>query len=661
VARTGTCNACSTSWIIGERPVLKIRHFRLPVRRRYTTATPFAARWTSQWAKDKGLQLGAKIDTPTATGENTNEMTALHLAAATGHVEAIKVLVQLGADIEANTAVAGDGGGGDTPLHLAVNNGRMESIQMLVQLGANKEAKTAPGGTPMHVAALTGHVEVIKLLAQLGVQIDEQTHQGETPHRLTVRWGKPQAARLFGELERITRARTAAATSERAQQAATQADRTSASVEAVASQADACAACGSSSGASDAPLKRCSRCQSVKYCSALCQRTHWPAHKASCAAAAASGSGGGASTAHVGAWSCGHTGRDAARCGAGRVDVAEVRRLVAIMGVDVDERDANGATPLHVATGNGHVDVMRALMQLGAEKETKGPGAWTALHFAAAKGHVEAIKVLEQAGAAKEALVVQRGANKEATQADGRNDATALGARQSTGTWRRSRSWCSLARTRRRRVLRDGRRYSGRHSVVTLRRSSCWRRWVRADGCKGCGWIHSSRAQHHEPSPSGGAGVRELKRTARTRKAAVTSERAKQAAEQNTAEASAAAERMAAHLIEEEEREQAAKAQIKVRGGPPLAHVRGERRCLCRISERPTLPAHCVVCSRGWGAAEGQAAEGQGQGHGRWWRSGRRAIQQGGGCGEQQRPARRARRVGRAAPQHATIRRRCPP
>jgi hypothetical protein len=50
----------------------------------------------------------------------------------------------------------------------------------------------------------------------------------------------------------------------------------------------------------------------------------------------------------------------------------------------------------------------------------------------------------------------------------------------------------------------------------------------------------------------------ELERTARTRKAAATSERVQQAAE--------AAERMAAALIEEEEREQAAEAQSKVRG-----------------------------------------------------------------------------------------------
>ena len=55
--------------------------------------------------------------------------------------------------------------------------------------------------------------------------------------------------------------------------------------------ANACAACGGDSSPGSA-LQRCSRCHSVRYCSVGCQRTHWPAHKASCAAAAAAGASG---------------------------------------------------------------------------------------------------------------------------------------------------------------------------------------------------------------------------------------------------------------------------------------------------------------------------------------------------------------------------------
>jgi hypothetical protein len=66
--------------------------------------------------------------------------------------------------------------------------------------------------------------------------------------------------------------------------------------------------------------------------------------------------------------------------------------------------------------------------------------------------------------------------------------------------------------------------------------------------------------------------LKQLERSARTRKAAATSERTQQAARQDTAEAKEA-ERMAALMIEEGEREEAATAQSKVRG-VELAPVR---------------------------------------------------------------------------------------
>jgi ankyrin repeat protein len=68
-------------------------------------------------------------------------------------VEAITVLVQLGADKDAKDAE------GSTPLHWAAANRHVEAVKALVQLGVNKEAKDANGGTPLHQAAIQGHVE----------------------------------------------------------------------------------------------------------------------------------------------------------------------------------------------------------------------------------------------------------------------------------------------------------------------------------------------------------------------------------------------------------------------------------------------------------------------------------------------------------------------
>ena len=46
--------------------------------------------------------------------------------------------------------------------------------------------------------------------------------------------------------------------------------------------ADVCAFCNSSSSLNGPPLKRCSRCHNVLYCSVVCQRSHWKTHKQTC-------------------------------------------------------------------------------------------------------------------------------------------------------------------------------------------------------------------------------------------------------------------------------------------------------------------------------------------------------------------------------------------
>ena len=196
----------------------------------------------------------------------------LHVAAARDDVAKVRRLVAAGADVDEA------GAAGWTPLHVAACDWHVEVIRVLVELGANKEAKDDDGWTPLHMATLNGQVEAVKVLAECGANIGAQGDDGLTPLQLSVQQGHHHVARVLEEFER---------TAARTQQAAAQSQSTAAT--ATTTQAGACAACGTSSIPTDAAFKTCARCKAVQYCSKDCQRTHWPVHKASCAAATAAG------------------------------------------------------------------------------------------------------------------------------------------------------------------------------------------------------------------------------------------------------------------------------------------------------------------------------------------------------------------------------------
>ena len=187
----------------------------------------------------------------------------LHDAANNGHVEVVRVLVATGADYEA------PGPNGNRPLHIAAAQGHLEVVRVLIAAGADKDAHEARDrATPLHMAASHVQVEVVDILVQLGADLDAQNAAGETPLAISLQFGLQYGdLTMYRLLEAAARSRSTAATG-----------------------AGTCAACGGSSP-SGARLKTCARCQSVKYCSVDCQRTHWSVHKASCAAAAAARSG----------------------------------------------------------------------------------------------------------------------------------------------------------------------------------------------------------------------------------------------------------------------------------------------------------------------------------------------------------------------------------
>jgi ankyrin repeat protein len=79
-------------------------------------------------------------------------------------------------------------------------------------------------------------------------------------------------------------------------------------------------------------------------------------------------------------------------------DAGEIRRLVA-GGADVEESDARGRRPMHMAAEHGHVDVLRTLAELGAKldpQDKNGETPWVYAHTATVEdnGAAEALNAL---------------------------------------------------------------------------------------------------------------------------------------------------------------------------------------------------------------------------------------------------------------------------
>ena len=68
-------------------------------------------------------------------------------------------------------------------------------------------------------------------------------------------------------------------------------------------------------------------------------------------------------------------------------------------GVDKDKAKNDGASPLYIATQNGHLPLVKYLVEQGANLNKADNDGWTPLHIAASKGHFDIISCLVSWGA----------------------------------------------------------------------------------------------------------------------------------------------------------------------------------------------------------------------------------------------------------------------
>ena len=118
--------------------------------------------------------LLAKGADPTAK-DNKKGQTALMWAAAEGHGDVVALLVESGADIRATSS------GGFTPLLYATRSGDVKSTQVLLDAGADPNEATQVHGNALVMAAAGGHEALALLLLQSGADPESTDKNGISP------------------------------------------------------------------------------------------------------------------------------------------------------------------------------------------------------------------------------------------------------------------------------------------------------------------------------------------------------------------------------------------------------------------------------------------------------------------------------------------------
>ena len=108
-----------------------------------------------------------------ANSKDENQLTALHKATKNGHLDMVKLLVQMGAQMEEKDDKKW------TPLQFAARKGKIDVVKYLIEKGASVEAKENLGQTPLH--KIGNNIEIAKCLLTNGAQVDAKDKFGNTP------------------------------------------------------------------------------------------------------------------------------------------------------------------------------------------------------------------------------------------------------------------------------------------------------------------------------------------------------------------------------------------------------------------------------------------------------------------------------------------------
>jgi ankyrin repeat protein len=121
------------------------------------------------------------------------DVSPLEMAVSSRDDETIRTLARNGVDINEPNALS------ITALSFAAMSGESGQVKLLIDLGANVNGSDKFGMTPLLWASLIDHGDyrLIEALVKAGADVKARTKQGESALTLAGKWQQPDVARIF--------------------------------------------------------------------------------------------------------------------------------------------------------------------------------------------------------------------------------------------------------------------------------------------------------------------------------------------------------------------------------------------------------------------------------------------------------------------------------
>ena len=135
------------------------------------------------------LEAGADVNTIVV--DAGRDLSVLHYTCLYGHTEAVRLLLDRGAEINARD------GSNASPLHVACEYGHAELAESLLERGTDVNTRDNFDVTPLHVAGKTGRRDIMRLLLDHGADVNARNCNSQTPLHWTCICAWPETARFL--------------------------------------------------------------------------------------------------------------------------------------------------------------------------------------------------------------------------------------------------------------------------------------------------------------------------------------------------------------------------------------------------------------------------------------------------------------------------------